>query len=52
MTELEDKKDKQGSLKFSDMYSLSVSVSLIFSTIKVEIERANNSLSMFLVPGS
>ena len=43
VTEVEDKKDKQGGSMFSDMYSLSVSVSLIFSTIKVEVERANNS---------
>ena len=52
VTELEDKKDKQRGSKFSDMYSLSVSVGLIFSTIKVEVERTNKSLSMFLVPGS
>ena len=52
VTEFEDKKDKQGCSMFSDMYSLSVSVSLIFSTIKVEVERTNKSLSIFLVPGS
>ena len=52
VTELEDKKDKQRCSMFSDMYSLSVSVSLIFSTIEVEFERTNKSLSMFLVLGS